>query len=234
MRLPLLRQETAPAIGSESPSEQLIEWSLRRFGHQKLALTTGFGLEGCALIDMYAAFEMPLDVIYLDTMFFFDETYRLIERMRRRYPHLEFVNRGTALSPQEQARAHGPELWKRDPDLCCRLRKVDPMVDALRDVDVWVTALRRGQAPTRANLGVIEWNWRYQVLKISPLATWTRQQVQDYVERRGVPYNPLHDRGFPSIGCTHCTRPVAGLSAGAYSRAGRWSGIEKTECGLHE
>lgn len=233
MQLSILKNQTAYAVGEDSPAQQLVEWAIEHFAHQKLVISTGFGMEGCALIDMAAASGRPLEVIYLDTGFFFRQTRSLIERMKERYPHLRFVNRGTALTPEEQSRLYGPELWKRNPDLCCRLRKVDPMEEALQEADVWMTGLRRGQSPSRSGLRAVEWNWKYRLLQVNPLVSWRRRQVREYVESQGVPYNELHDQGYPSVGCTHCTHPVQGLSLYQYSREGRWAGQEKTECGLH-
>jgi phosphoadenosine phosphosulfate reductase len=166
-------------------------------------------------------------------MFFFPETYALRDRMVERYPHLQFINRGTTLSPHEQAKRHGPELWRRDPDACCRIRRVEPMRQALEGVDVWVTGLMRSQSAGRAGLRAVAWDWQYQVLKVSPLAGWDRAKVWEYVQQHDVPYNELHERGYPTIGCTHCTMPVKGAAIGDYSRAGRWSGTDKSECGLH-
>jgi len=131
------------AVTEDTPTEQVIAWTLERFADQRMLMTTSFGMEGCALIDMYARAETPLKVVYLDTMFFFPETYELRERMVERYPHIEFVNRGTKLTPEEQANRYGHELWKRNPDFCCKLRKIDPMVDVMADVDLWITGLRR-------------------------------------------------------------------------------------------
>jgi phosphoadenosine phosphosulfate reductase len=198
-----------------------------------MLMTTSFGMEGCALIDMYARSQVPLTVVYLDTMFFFPETYELRDRMIERYPHMNFVNRGTKLTAEEQAKRYGAELWKRDPALCCKLRKVDPMVDVMADVDVWITGLRRSQSVTRANLQLVEWAWKYQVLKVSPLFKWERSEVWDYIQKNDVPYNKLHEQGYPTVGCTHCTVPVPGSKLGEYSRDGRWKDQEKTECGLH-
>ncbi len=131
-----MERQVAPPLKSASIHEgsspaELVAWSLERFADQRMVITTSFGMEGCALIDMYAAHQQPLTVIYLDTMFFFPETYALRDRLVQRYSHLEFVNRGTDLTPGQQEADHGPELWKRDPDLCCKLRKVDPMRRAL-------------------------------------------------------------------------------------------------------
>ncbi len=221
------------AITEDTPTDELIAWTLERFSEQRLALTSSFGMEGCALVDMYARVGKPFTVIYLDTMFFFKETYELRDRMAERYPHVEFVNRGTTVTPEEQIAKYGPELWKNDADTCCRIRKVDPMYDVMAEVDVWITGLRRSQSVTRANLRVIDWDWRYQVLKVSPLAKWERPQIWEYIKANDVPYNALHERGYPTVGCTHCTKAVPGSSPDDYSRSGRWSDSEKTECGLH-
>lgn len=222
-----------PVCETSSPQE-IVAWTLGRFARQRMILTTSFGMEGCALIDMYARYERPITVIYLDTMFFFPQTYALRDRMVERYPTVRFVNRGTTLTPEQQAEAYGPELWKHNPDLCCKLRKVDPMAEVMKDVDVWITGLRRSQSATRAQTRVVDWDWKFQVLKISPLAGWERAQVWEYIKANDVPYNELHEQGYPSLGCTHCTRPVAGSKIGEYSRDGRWGDLHKTECGLHE
>lgn len=220
-------------VSEDTPTDEFIEWTLERFASQRMAMTTSFGMEGCALIDMYARHDQPLTVIYLDTMFFFPETYALRDQMIERYPHVEFVNRGTSLTPKEQTARYGDELWKRDPDLCCKLRKVVPMYPAMEELDVWITGLRRSQSVSRANLRMIEWDWRYQVLKVSPLAKWQRSDIWEYVQKNNVPYNKLHEQGYPTVGCTHCTKVVPGLKIGQYSREGRWSDVDKTECGLH-
>jgi len=220
-------------IGEDSPTDRVIAWTLERFADQNIVITTSFGMEGCALIDMYGRHQVPLTVIYLDTMFFFEETYQLRDRMAERYPHLDFVNLGTDLTPEQQAEQYGPELWNSDPDLCCKLRKVDPMKAALQGVDAWITSVRRSQSSTRGETRLIAWDWKYQLLKVCPLFTWSRPQVWEYVKKNDVPYNELHEQGYPSIGCTHCTQAVPGLKPDEYSRAGRWNGEEKTECGLH-
>ena len=224
---------TLDPITEDAPTERLIPWTLERFASQRLILTTSFGMEGCALVDMYAGYGKRFTVAYLDTMFFFPETYSLRDRMVERYPHVDFVNRGTSLTPEEQAAEYGEALWKRQPELCCQLRKVDPMYGVMAEADVWVTALRRSQSATRARLRVIEWEWRYQVLKVSPLAAWEREDVWAYIKDHDVPYNELHEKGYPTIGCTHCTVAVPGSKPSDYSRKGRWVDTEKTECGLH-
>jgi phosphoadenosine phosphosulfate reductase len=220
-------------IDETLPTEQFIGWTLERFRHRRVVLTTSFGMEGCALIDMYARLGGTPTVVYLDTMFFYRETYALRDRMVQRYPMLTFVNRGTTLSPEAQERQYGPELWRRDPDQCCHLRKVLPLHQTLRAADVWISAITRSQGGVREDTALIGWDSQYEILKVCPLVNWDRPMVWDYVRRHNVPYNELHERGYPTIGCTHCTSPVAGTRPDQYSRAGRWVGSEKTECGLH-
>ncbi len=233
MKAPAKKRHRRPSIANDAPTDQLIEWTFGRFADQRMVMTTSFGMEGCALLDMYARHGRRMTVVYIDTQFFFPETYALRDRMVERYPHLDFVNGGTEVTPEQQAQRFSDELWKRDPDCCCNLRKVEPMYDVMADVDVWITGLRRSQSKTRANLRVIDWDWRYQVVKISPLAAWERPQIWDYIQENDVPYNELHEKGYPTVGCTHCTTPVPGSKPGDYSRAGRWSGSKKTECGLN-
>ena len=160
--------------------------------------------------------------------------YQLLrDRLAARYPHLRFENRGTTLTPEAQAERYGPELWRRDPDRCCAMRKVEPMRQALAGVDVWITGLMRSQSGRRSTLRVVEWDGAYELIKVSPLAAWDRGRVWDYVRANDVPYNELHERGYPTVGCTHCTRPVPGAGPGDYTRSGRWPGTDKSECGLH-
>jgi phosphoadenosine phosphosulfate reductase len=220
-------------IDESTSTEEFIDWVVERFRQRRVVITTSFGMEGCALIDMFAAQGAAPTVVYLDTLFFFPETYALRDRMARRYPLITFINRGTSLTPEAQAARHGPELWRRDPDLCCWIRKVEPMRQALAGADVWVSAITRSQTESRQATPLIAWDWQYQVLKVCPLVDWDRAQVWDYVQKHDVPYNELHERGYPTIGCTHCTAPVKGTGPGDYSRDGRWAVNGKTECGLH-
>ena len=222
-----------PQITEDTPTDQVIPWLLKRFGRQRMVMTTSFGMEGCALIDMYARHAAALTVVYVDTHLFFPETYTLCDRLVERYPKVNFVNGGTNLTLEQQAAGYGDELWKTNPDQCCKLRKSDPMRAALKEVDVWTTGLRRSQSPSRKHLRLIEWDWRFQVIKVNPLFKWERGQVWDYVRNNDVPYNELHLKGYPTIGCVHCTVAVPGSKPGSYTRAGRWPGAQKTECGLH-
>jgi phosphoadenosine phosphosulfate reductase len=220
-------------FGPNTSTDDFIGWSIERFKGWRAVMTTSFGMEGCALVDMYARRGVSLEVAYFDTMFFFPETYQLIDRMRERYPQVSFVNRGTALTAEKQAEIHGAELWKTDPDRCCSLRKVQPLNDLMQRTDVWISAIRRSQSATRARVEMVEWDPRFGVLKLNPLTFWDRAEVWRYIREHDVPYNALHEQGYPTIGCTHCTRPVAGATPDSYTRLGRWSGTDKTECGLH-
>jgi phosphoadenosine phosphosulfate reductase len=224
---------TIAEIADASTPEEIVAWTLRRYAGQNLAVSTSFGMEGCALVDMIARHGVALPVIYLDTMFLFPETYALRDRMVARYPHLRFENRGTTLTAEQQEEQFGPELWRSDPDRCCALRKVEPMRRALAGVDVWITGLMRSQGGERAALRELQWNEAYGLIQVNPLAGWDRRRVWDYVRAHDVPYNELHERGYPTLGCTHCTAPVVGIGPRDYSRAGRWAGTDKTECGLH-
>jgi phosphoadenosine phosphosulfate reductase len=181
------------------------------------------------LIDLAAQVRPDLRVFTLDTDFLFPETYALINDIERRY-HIRVERIKPRLTPEEQAQEFGAALWSREPHQCCNIRKVEPLTHKLSELDAWITGIRRDQAPTRANARKVEWDARFGLIKINPLADWKWEQVWDHIRSHKVPYNPLHDQNYPSIGCTYCTRPV---QAGEDLRAGRWSGFPKTECGLH-
>jgi phosphoadenosine phosphosulfate reductase len=217
------------ALRFESSSvEEILEWAVDRFA-PRLVMTSNFGAEGVVVIDKLARIAPQTPVIYLETGFQFDETDRLKERIRERY-RINIVEQRAELSVVEQNRLYGEKLYQRDPDMCCRIRKVEPLKRALAGYDGWIAALRRDQSPTRANIGVVEWNARHGLVKIHPLAAWTRRDVWDYIIRHKLPYHPLYDDGYASIGCEPCTRRVA---AGAHERSGRWEGKSKLECGIH-
>ena len=181
------------------------------------------------LLDLALQAEPQLDVFVVDTEVLFRETYALIERVERRYG-IAVTRVRPEQSIAEQAEAHGDALWRRDPDACCELRKVEPLARYLRGFDAWLTAIRRDQSATREAIAEQAWDEQAQVLKVAPLAAWTDDDVWNYVREHDVPVNTLHFDGYPSIGCTHCTRRVA---AGEHARAGRWSGFDKVECGIH-
>jgi phosphoadenosine phosphosulfate reductase len=207
--------------------EAALGWAVAEFG-KDLALATGFGPEGCVLVAMLSRINPGTRIFYLDTELLFPETYALRDQLKAKYG-VRFERRAT-LSLSEQATAYGERLWEREPDLCCHLRKVEPLRQMLDGLDAWVTAIRRDQSPTRAQSGIVELDEKFGLVKINPLAGWSTRDVWSYITRNKVPYNPLHDRGYPSIGCVPCTSPV---QIGETPRAGRWRGTCKTECGIH-
>lgn len=212
----------------EKTPQELLALAVERFG-TKVALACSFGAEDVVLVDMLVKINPEVPIFYLDTDKHFRETYETRDRLAARYG-ISFVQVKPALTLEEQAARYGDRLWERDPNLCCNLRKVEPLKAFLRDFDAWITGIRREQAPTRANARKVEWDAKFGVVKFNPLADWTFKDVWRYIHENGVPYNPLHDRGYPSIGCECCTRPVR---PGEDFRAGRWAGFNKTECGLH-
>jgi phosphoadenosine phosphosulfate reductase len=208
--------------------EETLRWAFGTFGDD-IAMATGFGVEGMVLLDICHRVNPNVKVFTGDTEFLFPESYDLMDRVEKRYG-IKVERLYSSLTPEEQARKHGAALWKRDPDQCCQIRKVEPLRDKLAGLRAWMTAIRREQTQERSSTKKIEWDKKFQLVKVNPLADWTKQMVWNYVHKHNVLYNPLHDRDYPSIGCTHCTRPVR---SGEDARAGRWSGFQKTECGLH-
>jgi phosphoadenosine phosphosulfate reductase len=197
--------------------------AVERF-HPRLAVACSFQKEASVILDLVLRHAPDVRVFTLDTHVLFPETYATWKRLEEHYGIEIAVFQGPSLA--RQAALHGDELWARDPDRCCGLRKVEPLGRALADVDAWISGVRREQSPSRAGTPKLAWDARHERWKLNPLADWSEHDVWRYVLEHGVPYNPLHDRGYASIGCTHCTRPGDG-------REGRWSGTAKTECGLH-
>jgi phosphoadenosine phosphosulfate reductase len=228
MPLELDRIEAAASVLEESSPVETLRWAFDEF-QNRVTIATGFGAEGVALIDMAARINPNPDVFFLDTSFLFPETYELRRRLEDRYG-IRIRAFQSELTPEDQELKFGSKLWSRDPDLCCRLRKLEPLKDALRGKDAWVTAIRRDQTLERSSARVVEWDCQWQLIKINPIVRWSKQQVWEYIAKNNVPYNPLHDQNYPSIGCTHCTQPV---QLGEPDRSGRWRGREKRECGLH-
>jgi phosphoadenylyl-sulfate reductase (thioredoxin) len=210
------------------PADAVLRWAWSTFA-PKLTFATGFGLEGCVIIDLLARHALPIDIFTLDTGLLFPETYDLWRRLEQRYDVTIRPVR-PAQTVDEQAASEGPALWTVDPDRCCELRKTVPLRTTLVSFDAWISAIRRDQTPDRADARVVGWDGRFGLVKVNPLVRWTFADVQTHVKRYDVPYNALHDRGYPSIGCWPCTSPVA---VGEDPRAGRWRGREKVECGLH-
>ena len=209
-------------------AEDILRWAADRYA-PKLTCASSLGIEDCVLIDMLARARLPIDLFTLDTELLFPETYALWQQIEARY--------GVTIRPvrpdrtvAEQAAHEGAALWLREPDRCCDLRKMQPLAGTLSTFDAWITAIRRDQTPERANAPVVSCDGRFGLVKINPLVRWTFDEVKAYAAAHDVPYNPLHDQGYPSIGCVPCTSQVR---PGEDPRSGRWRGNEKTECGLH-
>ncbi len=217
-----------PPSAENWSAQESIRWGLTQF-QPGIAIASSFGAEDVVLIDMASGLQPAFRVFTLDTDFLFPETYALIDKIEQRYG-LQIERARSRYTPEQQAAAFGEALWSREPDKCCNLRKVEPLTQKLAELSAWITGIRRDQAPTRANTRKLEWDKKFGLVKLNPLADWTWEQVWDYIREHNVPYNPLHDQNYPSIGCTYCTRPV---QPGEDMRAGRWSGFQKTECGLH-
>lgn len=224
-----MREHTADIDWERLSPQECLRAAFEAYGDEA-ALSCSFGgPSGMALLDMAARIRPGVCVVSLDTGFLFAETHDVMRRAAARYDFTLHVAR-PALSPEEQAEQHGERLWEHAPDLCCRLRKVEPMQAAMAGLKAWITGIRRDQSPTRRDTPVARWDEGFGLMKINPLAAWTERDVWAYIVENDVPYNALHDAGYPSIGCTHCTRAVR---PGEGLRAGRWSGHGKTECGLH-
>ncbi len=212
--------------------QEVVADAIERY-REKIVLACSFGAEDVVLVDMVHRVDPSLPLFYLDTEFLFPETYATRDRVIERYSlkPAQVIQVKSLLTPQKQAEDYGDALWTREPDRCCQLRKVEPLTRILQGYEAWITGIRRDQAPSRANAGLIEWDEKFKLVKVNPLARWTWADVWTYIKVYEVPYNPLHDQNYPSIGCTHCTAPVA---PGDDPRAGRWKNFAKTECGLHK
>ncbi len=211
----------------ERSAADALAWAIERF-HPSLYFACSFQKTSSVIVDMATKIEPKARFFYLDTDVLFDETYQTRDALQERYG-IEF-DRYHNISLEEQARLYGDNLWARQPDACCGIRKVEPMRDALSGIDCWVSGIRREDSSTRVGAAKFGWDRRFGLWKLNPLADWTEQDVWNYIRENDVPHNPLHDAGYPSIGCTHCTRPP-GANGG--SRDGRWANFDKTECGLN-
>ncbi|RXT04757.1 phosphoadenylyl-sulfate reductase [Ammoniphilus sp. CFH 90114] len=216
------------AMRDESP-HKLLKWAYQQFG-EKMILACSFGAEDVALVDMLCKVVEKPRIFYLDTNKHFHETYETRDRLSEKY-RIDFIQMLPALTLEQQADKFGDELWLTDPNQCCAIRKVEPLTRVLKNEGAWITGIRRQQSATRAHSEQIEWDEKFQLVKINPLVYWTLEDVWNYIHLFEVPYNSLHDQNYPSIGCAVCTKPV---KPGEDPRSGRWTGFSKTECGLHK
>jgi phosphoadenosine phosphosulfate reductase len=211
------------------PAEEIVRWAAAEFG-DRLCLTCSWQKQSSVLVHMIRGeLGLEFDVVELDTHLFFRESYDTRERLVERYG-LRLI-RPELMTVAEQHAKEGPNLWESDPDRCCHVRKVEPLIEALEPYDAWISGIRRDQSPSRAGTRKVERSQRYGVWKIHPLADWDDKRVWSYIMANEVPYNPLHDAGYRSIGCIPCTRPTA---PDEEERAGRWAGSDKLECGIHQ
>jgi phosphoadenosine phosphosulfate reductase len=220
--------ELANRFETESPQE-LIQWAVETY-QDSIVLACSFGAEDVVLLDMLLQVNPYAPVFYLDTDKHFEETYMTRDRLEEKY-NRPFIQVKSELTLEEQAKKHGDQLWESQPDLCCSIRKVGPLTNILGNYNAWITGIRREQSITRVGSKKVEWDNKFNMVKINPLVSWSEKEVWSYIGERDLPYNPLHDLNYPSIGCSVCTKPV---QVGEDPRAGRWSGHKKTECGLHK
>jgi phosphoadenosine phosphosulfate reductase len=215
------------------PLEQVLGWAWERFG-ERAAIGTSFQGSGLVMIDHAVRIGLKFPVFTLDTGLLFPETYELKERLEG-YFGIAIESLTPEQTVAEQEAEYGAELWKTNPDTCCTMRKVLPLQRRLSKLDVWITGVRRNQSETRAATRVLELYEfdklrSHYIFKLNPMAAWSREAIWQYIKDHGIPYNPLHDRGYRSIGCMTCTTRA---TSSDNERAGRWEGFDKTECGIH-
>lgn len=207
----------------------VLRWGYESYG-DSLVYACSFGAEGMVLIDMISKVKNDAAIVFLDTGIHFQETYDLIDDVKEKYPKLKITLKKPALTLDEQADHYEPALWKSQPNMCCFIRKIKPLEEALSGAAAWISGLRREQSPARRNTEFVNKDGRFKSVKVCPLIHWTWDDVWSYIHEYNVPYNELHDQGYPSIGCIPCTSKVESSDD---LRSGRWSGVNKTECGLH-
>ncbi|MHB1559950.1 MAG: phosphoadenylyl-sulfate reductase [Isosphaeraceae bacterium] len=213
---------------ADATPREIIRWAVERYG-SRLTMATAFGAEGCILLHLLAEVEPRIRVFNLDTGYQFPETLELRDRIAERYGiEVELV--GSETSVPDYEKQHGGPLYVVNSDQCCYDRKIVPLRRALVGYDAWITSIRAEQSKDRAAASVVGLDSKFGLVKVNPILKWSRRDVWAFIETHRVPYNPLFDRGYASIGCWPCTRPV---QAGEDERAGRWAGQAKTECGLH-
>jgi len=214
-------------LETASPQE-IIAWAVEKY-FPKLTMATAFGPEGCAIIHMLSEIEPRVYLFNLDTGYQFKETLELRDRIAQRYGMVVELKQPSTTVAEYEA-MHGGPVYKTNPDQCCAERKIKVLKQAAVGWSAWMSGIRRDQSPDRAAAPIVGWDKKFGLVKISPLANWTKKDVWKLITQHDIPYNPLHDQGYTSIGCWPCTRAVM---FGEDERAGRWSGSAKTECGLH-
>ncbi|MEU4670906.1 phosphoadenylyl-sulfate reductase [Amycolatopsis sp. NPDC023774] len=212
---------------AQATAEEALRWTVEQFGDDFIVASN---MQDAVLIDLATQVKSDVDVLFLETGYHFPETIGTRDAVQTVYPDVTIVNAQAEQSVAEQDAEYGKDLFARDPNQCCFLRKVVPLRDTLSKYSAWVTGVRRVDAPTRANTPIVTWDERNGLVKVNPLAAWTDDEFNGYIRDHGVLENPLVSVGYPSIGCAPCTAKV---EAGQDPRSGRWAGQSKTECGLH-
>ncbi|TLW91217.1 phosphoadenylyl-sulfate reductase [Saccharomonospora piscinae] len=212
---------------SDAGADEALRWAVEQFGDH---LIVAANMQDAVLVDLVTKVKPDVDVLFLDTGYHFAETIGTRDAVATVYPEIRIVNATPEQTVPEQDAEYGANLFERDPNQCCHLRKVIPLRRTLGDYQCWITGVRRADAPTRADTPIVTWDDRNGLVKVNPIAAWTDDEFDDYLHRHGVLQNALVSEGYPSIGCAPCTAKVA---PGADPRSGRWAGSSKTECGLH-
>lgn len=229
--MPILASENLVDVSQrlwDATPQAVLRWAVETY-HPRLTMATAFGAEGCCLIHMLAEIEPEVHIFNLDTGYQFQETLELRERIKDRYGiEVELVRPDTTV--EEYEKRHNGPLYVINASQCCHDRKIVPLRRTLVGKEAWISAIRAEQTAQRGKAEVVMWDAKFNLVKVNPLLRWTRSDVWDFVLKNDVPYNPLHDQGYPSIGCQPCTEPVEN---GQDERAGRWAGTAKKECGLH-
>ncbi|GAA1202481.1 phosphoadenylyl-sulfate reductase [Prauserella alba] len=219
--------ERASGELAEATTEEAIRWAVEQFGDD---LIVASNMQDAVLVDVVTKVKSDIDVLFLETGYHFAETLGVRDAVATIYPDVRIINAQAEQTVAQQDAEYGPKLHDRDPTQCCHLRKVVPLRNTLADYSCWITGVRRVDAPTRANTPIVTWDDRNGLVKVNPIAAWTDDEFNGYIDEHGILQNPLVHEGYLSIGCAPCTAKVA---PGADPRSGRWAGKSKTECGLH-
>lgn len=209
---------------------EVLTWAYSEY-QEDIVYACSFGIEGIVLIDLLAKVNPQAKIVFLDTDLHFDETYQLIEKVKQRYLGLRIETKKPTLTLDDQEAKFGQTLWERDANKCCELRKVIPLTEVLSKSAAWISGLRRDQSESRKNTKFINKDNKFKSIKVCPLIHWTWKDIWRYAHKNNLPYNILHDKGYPSIGCKTCTQPSINIDD---LRSGRWTGTGKVECGLHQ
>ncbi len=223
---PEVAERGAAELGPDASAEQVLAWAATTFGEK---LIVASNMQDAVLVDLAARALPGVEVLFLETGYHFAETIGTRDAVEHTYD-VRIVNAQAPRSVAEQDAEFGKDLFARDPNRCCAMRKVEPLQRTLAGYDAWVTGVRRVEAPTRANTPLVTWDEKFGLVKVNPIAAWSDEDMDAYVAEHGILVNPLVAEGYPSIGCAPCTAKPA---PGADPRSGRWAGTAKIECGLH-